>query len=83
MGTCSFREFDEVCIRLGLIKQISKKGELWEGLDMNGKYMRVVIHKHSGGKDIASGTFHNMVKDLGFNGEQDFYDFIRDKKRRR
>lgn len=83
MGTCSFKDFEEVCVRLGLSQSQTKKGVIWEGLDINGQLLRVAIHKHSSGKDIPSGTFHNMVKDLGFQNEKDFLDFLNNKKRRR
>ena len=83
MGTSSFRDFEEVCRRLGLIKTITKKGETWDGLDNSGNYLRVSIHKHAGGKDIPTGTFRRMIRDLDFNDENDFRDFWNNKKRRR
>jgi hypothetical protein len=83
MGTCSFKDFEEVCGRLGLTKYQTKKGEIWEGLDTNGNLLRAAIHKHAGGKDIPNGTFHSMIKDLGFENEKDFKDFINNKKRNR
>jgi hypothetical protein len=83
MGTCSFQEFEEVCQRLGLTQFQAKKGMVWEGLDAAGNLLRVSIHRHAGGKDIPDGTFHSMIKDLGFSGEKDFRDFLQNKKRKR
>lgn len=83
MGTCSFRDFEEVCKRLGLEKKLTKKGAAWEGIDSNGQYLRTTVHKHADGDDIAPGTFHAMVKQLGFANEQDFKDFLANKKRKR
>lgn len=42
----------------------------------NGGYRKVVIHLHSEGRDIATGTFHKYVKDLGFTSEDDFRRFL-------
>ncbi|HOJ09551.1 MAG TPA: hypothetical protein PK733_03050 [Clostridiales bacterium] len=73
MPTISFREFDEVCLSLGLEKKMSKKGHIWKGISpINGEYVRIPVHLHSGGRNIATGTLMFNIKELGF---KDFYDF--------
>ena len=81
MGTCSFRDMEEACKRLGLVRHKTKNGEIWMGADMNGAALATVIHMHAGGRDIPSGTFHQMIRDLGFKDEMDFKDFIGNKRR--
>jgi len=48
---------------------------VWEGIDPKGQYRQVSIHAHAQGRDIPSGTFNKMVKDLGFANEEEFYKF--------
>jgi len=81
MGTCSFRDFEEVCRRLGLLCRVTGKGYIWEGIDQAGNLLRVSIHKHAGGRDIPAGTFHSMVKELGFANEQEFYRLLNNKRK--
>jgi hypothetical protein len=83
MGTCSFKDMQEVCKRLGLTCCPKKKGELWKGIDANGNLLIIVLHIHAEGRDIPSGTFHQMVIALAFKDEQDFKNFLDDKKRLR
>ena len=83
MGSCSFRDFEEVCKRLGLIRYEKTKGSLWEGIDTSGNYLSCMVHTHAGGRDIKDGTFHSMIKQLGFKDERDFKSFLADKKRGR
>jgi len=83
VGTCSFKEIEEVCKRLGLTRYPKKKGIEWKGMDANGKLLSVIMHMHSGGRDIADGTFYSMIRGLDFKNEQDFKDFLSDRKRTR
>lgn len=83
MGTCSFRELREVCKRLGLTCTPKKKGEEWNGLDINGNYLSTILHEHAAGRDIPDGTFRTIVRQLGFANEQDFKDFLTNKRRKR
>lgn len=75
MGTCSFRVFIKVCQKMGLTKKKTGNRFVWEGIDLNGNYCQVSIHVHAEGRDIPNGTFNKMVKDLGFSGENDFFNF--------
>lgn len=83
MGTCSFREVREVCKRLGLTCIQKKNGEYWSGLDIDGNLLYTILHEHAGGRDIPDGTFRTIVRQLGFADEQDFKDFLSNKKRKR
>jgi len=67
---------EQVCKALDLTCKQAKKGRLWTGL-INGNLVRIVVHPHSEGRDIASGTFNKYVKELGFNSEADFMGFLR------
>lgn len=80
MGTCSFRVFIKVCKKLGL--QRGKMGNrfVWEGIDPKGQYRQVSIQVHAEGRDIPSGTFNKMVKDLGFESEEEFFRFYKSNK---
>ncbi|WP_157872728.1 hypothetical protein [Desulfoscipio gibsoniae] len=73
MGTCSFRVFIKVCKKLGLQKRKMGNRFVWEGIDHKGQYRQVSIHIHAEGRDIPSGTFNKMVKDLGFESEEEFF----------
>ncbi|KKM09673.1 hypothetical protein SY88_17480 [Clostridiales bacterium PH28_bin88] len=77
MGTCSYRDFITVCTRLGLQQRQSGSRFVWEGVDPKGLYRQVSIHVHAQGRDIPSGTFNKMVKQLGFASEHEFYEFLR------
>ena len=73
MPTISFREFDEVCLSLGLEKKMSKKGHIWKGISpISNEYVRISVHLHSSGRDIPTGTLMQCIKELGF---KDFHDF--------
>ncbi|NLG80100.1 MAG: hypothetical protein GX492_09850 [Firmicutes bacterium] len=75
MGTCSFRDFERVCRILGL--KPTRGGTVWEGTDPGGAYRRVAIHAHSKGKDIPTGTFHRMLRDIGLRDEAEFRQVLR------
>lgn len=47
----TYRELEKVCKTLGLTPEQKKKGVLWSGM-ANGKFARVVIHKHCEGRDL-------------------------------
>lgn len=75
MGTCSFRIFVQVCKKMGFEKKRTGNRFVWEGIDRQGNYRQVSVHVHAEGRDIPNGTFNKMVKDLGFAGEEDFFEF--------
>lgn len=75
MATCKFKHLISVCEALGLTCRRTKICLIYEGM-ANGGYRKIVIHLHAEGRDIASGTFHGYVKDLGFNSEDDFRKFL-------
>jgi hypothetical protein len=83
MGTCSFRDFEDACKRLGLKRKELGRRFVWEGFDIKGNFLYVAIHKHTDGRGIPNGTFNAMLKQLKFKNEQDFKDFLSNKKRRR
>lgn len=72
----SFRELEKVCRALGLQCKQTKKGRLWTGI-INGNLVRISVHPHVEGDDIAGGTFHKYVKQLGFNSEKEYFDFLK------
>ncbi|MTI83615.1 MAG: hypothetical protein FH756_06855 [Firmicutes bacterium] len=75
-----FRVFIKVCKKLGLQKRRMGNRFVWEGIDSHGQYRQVSIHIHAEGRDIPSGTFNKMVKDLGFSNEEEFFRFQKYKK---
>ena len=75
MATVKFRHLISVCEALDLKSKETKSCLIFEGT-ANGQYRKVVIHLHSEGRDIATGTFHKYVKDLGFTSEDDFRRFL-------
>lgn len=81
MGSCSFRDFEEVCRRLSLTKIKKTNGDMWKGIDAKGQPILCTVHKHASGRDINDRTFHEMIKQLGFKDESDFKDFLNNKKR--
>ena len=83
MGSCSFRDFEEVCKRIGLTRYYKTNGEMWKGVDATGNTIVCTIHSHTGGRDINDRTFYEMIKQLKFKDEQDFKDFLGNKKRLR
>ena len=48
---------------------------LWKGF-VKGEFVRIMIHKHSGGKDVPTGTFNCYVKELGFSTVQEYNEFL-------
>lgn len=76
MGTCSFRDFERVCPILGLWP--GRTGTVWEGIDPTGAYRRVAVHVHSKGRDIPTGTFHRMLRDIGLKDEEEFRRVLKD-----
>ncbi|KJS14829.1 MAG: hypothetical protein VR69_16290 [Peptococcaceae bacterium BRH_c4b] len=76
MGTCSFRVFIMVCKKMGLVQRKTGNSFVWAGIDPQGEYRQVSIHVHVEGRDIPSGTFNKIVKDLGFANEEDFFKFL-------
>lgn len=72
---CSFRQLEIVCKSLGLQCKQTKKGRLWSGV-INGNLVRIAVHPHVEGDDIASGTFHKYVKQLGFASEKEFSEYL-------
>lgn len=48
---------------------------IYEGI-VKGENRKVVIHLHAQGRDIATGTFHKYVKDLGFSSEDELRKFL-------
>lgn len=75
----TYRDLDKVCKALGLTWKEAKKGHLWVGL-IKGNYIRIIVHTHSEGRDIATGLLRNYIKQLGFTSEQEFYDYLREVK---
>ena len=75
----TYRELEKVCKALGLTPEQKKKGVLWSGM-ANGKYTRVVIHKHCEGRDLKNGILNGYVKELGFKNEQEYYDYLKNIK---
>lgn len=75
MATSTFKHLISVCEALGLKCRETKTCLIYEGT-ANGAYRKIVIHLHSTGRDIATGTFHRYVKDLGFNSEEEFRKFL-------
>ena len=76
MPTISFRDFDKVCLLLGLEKKISKKGHIWNGISsINEEYVRIAVHLHSGGRNIPTGTLISNIKELGFKDYNEFQDY--------
>ena len=75
MATAKFKHLISVCEALGLQCRETKICLIYEGT-ANGGYRKIVIHLHSLGRDIATGTFHRYVKDLGFDSEKDFQKFL-------
>lgn len=75
MATVSFRELISVCTSLGLRKRMTRICLIYEGY-IKGRYCRIIMHIHSEGRDIPNGTFHRYVRDLGFNNENDFFQFL-------
>ena len=39
--------------------------------------VRISIHVHAEGRNIATGTFRNYVKDLKFKNEEEFFNYLR------
>jgi len=74
--TAIFRHLEQVCKVLGLKCKEIKKGCLWTGI-IDGRLVRIPIHLHCEGRDIASGTFNKNVKDLGFSSAEGFWDYLR------
>ncbi|MHB1392857.1 MAG: hypothetical protein ACYCYE_07240 [Clostridia bacterium] len=71
----SFRQLEIVCKALGLQCKQTKKGRLWTGV-INGSLVRIAVHPHVEGDDVASGTFNKYVKQLGFKSEKGYFDFL-------
>ena len=65
-----------VCKALGLMCKQTKSGRLWTGV-INGSLVRISVHPHVEGNDIASGTFHKYVKQLGFKSEQEYFELLK------
>jgi len=76
LATAKYRDLILVCEALGLRFRETKTCLIFEGM-ANGGYRKVVIHLHSEGRDIATGTFHSYVKDLGFDSEEAFRRFLK------
>ena len=76
MPTSSFRDLEKVCIALGLAAEEKTKGIAYKGF-VNEKYCNIMIHMHSKGRDIATGTFGRYVKDLGFNNIDEYFNYLR------
>lgn len=74
--TATFRHLEQVCRALGLKCKEIKKGRLWTGI-IDGQLVRIPIHPHCDGRDIATGTFNKYVKNLGFSSAEDFWDYLR------
>jgi len=72
----TYRELDKVCKALGLTCKEIKKGHLWGGL-LGDNYVRIIVHTHNEGRDIATGLLRNYIKQLGFKSEQEYYDYIK------
>ena len=77
MPTDSFRNLEKVCIALGLERKETKYGFIYTGKGKNGEFARLSIHAHAMGRDIATGTFSQYVKDLGFNNQEDYFKFLK------
>ena len=75
MPTSSFRDLIKVCESLGLTCKATTNGLIYTGM-ANGKYCRISIHKHAGGRDIPTGTFFQYVKDLGFQSINEFIEYL-------
>lgn len=71
----TFKHLEMVCNALGLQCKTTKKGRLWTGV-INGQLVRIAVHPHCEGRDIASGTFNKYVKQLGFKSEAEFIDYL-------
>ncbi len=73
--TTSFANLIKVCKAKGLEMTKTKKGEMWKGF-IDGNYVRISIHAHAGGRDVATGTFNTALKDLGFKNAQEYNDYL-------
>jgi len=77
LSTSSFRDLNKVCKALGLKQKKSKKGLLWIGYSpINKRYVRIAIHQHAEGRDLASGTFQSSLKQLGFSNTEEYKEFL-------
>lgn len=72
----TYRELDMVCNALGLTKKTAKTGHIWKGI-INGDLVVIAIHIHATGRDIKSGLFNKYVKQLGFENEQEYFEFLK------
>ena len=75
----TFRELEKVCKALGLTLEQKKNGVLWSGM-ANGKFARIIIHKHCEGRDLKNGIINGYVKELGFKNDQEYYNYLREIK---
>lgn len=73
--TTTYRELELVCKAKGLKCKAGTNGNIWKGI-LNGVYVKIAIHKHSGGRDIPTGLFNTYIKQLGFNSTQGYRDFL-------
>ncbi|KUO75481.1 MAG: hypothetical protein APF77_22720 [Clostridia bacterium BRH_c25] len=73
--TTSFRDLERVCKALGLKGIPKTNGVLWKGY-VKDKFVKIMIHKHNGGKDVPTGTFNSYVKELGFSTVQEYNDYL-------
>ena len=76
IASCSFRQLIKVCEGLNLQCKNGKKGLIYYGL-IDGEMVRISIHVHAEGRNIATGTFRNYVKDLKFKNEEEFFNYLR------
>lgn len=76
LAATTFKDLISVCEALGLRERRTKRCLIYEG-NVNGKYCKIVMHLHSEGRDIATGTFHEYVKQLGFTNESEFSKFLK------
>lgn len=74
MPTASFRDLERICRLLNLKSKQCKNGIIYTG-NVNGKWCRIIIHTHAGGRDIPTGLFIRYIKDLNLSLE-DFYSIL-------
>ncbi len=57
--------------------------KIWNGVDINGKFIQIYIHEHGDGIQILSGTAKRQAVQMGFKDIDDMYDFLNNNKRKR
>jgi hypothetical protein len=80
MPTCSYRELALVCAALGLKAVKGKTGTKWIGISpLHRRPVMLVVHQHAAGRDIPDGLFRHYLSQLGFQGIDQFRQYLKER----